>query len=268
VIKRGFWLLTFIVCVYAAWSAMRTGGHDFPEDWCKNCHTFAPVKGDSRSRMMNAPVSTLCGRCHDRAKNLFSHPVEMTPTGVELPADLPLSWDGKFTCSTCHDVHSSPPSVWEGTWKYLRRLVVGRAFCEACHRRGVVGPSGHAQVLTAAHMVFDGKGMERVDNISLLCLSCHDGSVGKSVQVRTGSFRHGFRPEDSAQELSHPVGVNYRRAMMKRGGLHPPEKIDKRIMLVNGRVSCVSCHDMSSREHNLLTVPIQGSKLCLECHDK
>lgn len=263
--RRIFWLLTFIACAFVAWSLQRTGVHDFAADQCGDCHAVAPVKGDPRSREMKAPVSVLCGGCHQRPENAISHPVEIAPDRAALPADFPLSWDGKLTCSTCHNIHAG-----EGLRSSLRRSG-GRAFCEACHRRGVVergSPYGHSQVLTSAHMEFDDKQAGRVDTISAMCLGCHDGTIGKDTPVRVGSFRHGVRPEESAQELSHPIGVNYRRAMTRRGGLHPPEGIDERIRLVNGKVGCVSCHDMYSRERKLLTVSNDRAGLCLACHDK
>ena len=266
--SRVLWTLAFIVCAYAAWSALRAGVHDFSEDRCDDCHVSAPVKGDPLSRVMKAPVSELCGGCHK--ENALSHPIELVPAGIALPADLPLSWDGKLTCSTCHDIHASSSPAGESPRRSLGRAG-GRAFCEACHRSGVVEPeraSGHTRVLTSAHMEFNAGQSGRIDALSALCLGCHDGTVGPSAAVKIGSFRHGVRPADSAQELSHPIGINYRGAMTRRGGLHPPENLDRRIKLVNGRVGCASCHDMYSRERKLLAVANERAGLCLACHDK
>ncbi|MDH4163676.1 MAG: cytochrome c3 family protein [Nitrospirota bacterium] len=263
-------LLLLAACAVAAWSALRNEVHDFPEDRCGDCHAASPVKGDPQARVMKAPLSELCSRCHHRPDNTVSHPVDFTPLSGVFPADLPLSWDGKLTCSTCHDIHATSAQAGEGPVPSLRRSG-GRAFCEACHSRGAGAPdapSGHAQVLTTAHMEYDAMQTGRIDAVSSACLSCHDGSIGAPATVRIGSFRHGIRTGDTAQELSHPVGVSYRRAMLRRGGLRPPETLDRRIRLVNGKVSCASCHNMFSREARLLTVANNRSGLCLECHDK
>lgn len=258
--------------VHLASSAFQKGGHDFTEEQCRECHSYAPVKGDSRARMMNRPISVLCEGCHKRRKDdTLSHPVEMRPMDVTPPADLPLSWDGKVTCSTCHDIHAASSISTPAKEHYLRRAG-GRAFCESCHNAGVATAaerSRHSQSLSVAHMDGLEETAGRADNISLICLSCHDGSTGPNANVQIGKFGHGAGGDSAATELSHPVGVNYRKAMLRRGGLHPPEQLDRKIRLVKGRVSCVSCHDIYySRQQMLLAVPARGASLCLECHDK
>ncbi|MDH4161903.1 MAG: cytochrome c3 family protein [Nitrospirota bacterium] len=260
--------LLFLAIAGSLWSSLRTGVHDFTGDRCGDCHAVAPVKGDPRAAIMKAPISELCGRCHRREDTILSHPVEMIPLDAVVPRDLPLSWDGKMTCSTCHDMHATAPLAGEGLRRLLRRPVDGRAFCEVCHNHGVLASQDgarHSQRLAAAHLRTSGRQNVRTDRVSSFCMECHDGTTGQLVAVKNGSCRR-VSGADSPQDRSHPVGINYRAAMAKRGGLHAPEEIVAKIKLVNGRVSCISCHDLYSRNSKLLAAT--PTNLCTTCHDK
>ena len=265
-----FWVLIILAGIAVVSSALRTGDHEFTEQQCPDCHSYTPVKGDPHAKIMKAPISELCGRCHKRPENMLSHPVEIKPEAASLPADLPLSWDGKMTCSTCHDIHATPSPSLDGSWLSLRRESTGRVFCEACHRDGVAkteSVSGHARTLTTAHMEFDGKQKGQIDTVSEFCMECHDSSIAQDASVKFESSSHGAGAMGSAQD-SHPVGIKYRTAMAKNGGLRPRESLDPKIKLVSGRISCISCHDLYSREPMKLTMTTAGAALCLNCHDK
>jgi predicted CXXCH cytochrome family protein len=67
---------------------------------------------------------------------------------------------------------------------------------------------------------------------------------------------------------SHPVGVDYMLARARRGGLLPVGALNPAIKLIEGKVSCNSCHDPYSKERKQLVMSMSGSKLCLSCHDK
>ncbi len=259
-----------ICCIVAAFvvhSALKQNGHEFTENQCADCHASTPVKNDRSTLTLVAPVGTLCARCHDSKNDYLSHPVDMSPAHVTLPADLPLSGEGKMTCVTCHNIHASAPSNYEGTWYYLRRDLTGRSFCASCHPGGNVTTAGqksdHTQTMGVAHMKYtEGQG-GLIDNISMACLSCHDGSLGGRDDVKVGVFSHGYDPQ-----ASHPIGVKYRRAVRSKGGLRPIGQLNKKVLLVDGMVGCASCHDPYSTEKKKLVVNNDRAQLCLECHDK
>lgn len=175
-----------------------------------------------------------------------------------------------MTCSTCHDIHASPPPG-SLQWSFLRRQTVGRSMCIACHAGGAESAMAmnHSQVIGTAHMKYEqqAKGA-RVDYVSMACLSCHDGSLNTADDVRIGTWKHGSAISRFDPQGSHPIGVKYMRAMRKRGGLHPAERLDPAVKLVDGRVSCRSCHDLYSKQPKLLVMSNVGSRLCLACHDK
>lgn len=264
----------FLLSGGAAYTLLQNPAHDFSEQQCPDCHATTPVKGKRETLRMKASIEYLCGRCHSRhIENSLSHPVEMAPVTAIPPADLPLSWDGKMTCSTCHDIHASSDESGTLGRKFLRRKATGAEFCSACHVQDakLAGKNGHSYGMGIAHMKYsaDARG-GRIDAVSQMCLSCHDGSLGKSsdVQIKSGSWSHGssFSPYDP--QGSHPIGIRYRSAFTKRGGLRPVGMLDPVIKLIDGKVGCRSCHDPFSKERNHLVMSNSGSRLCLACHDK
>lgn len=97
-------------------------------------------------------------------------------------------------------------------------------------------------------------GSVQYDVESLSCLTCHDGSIGPMAHYSVG--------EAKAIGNSHRIGQQY---VFKPGLSLSPARSG--VVLVNGRVSCISCHDMA-KPGNHLAVDMKGSALCLTCHRK
>lgn len=254
------------VTVYALWK----GPHTFDRAECTNCHAEDPVKGDPR--FLRAPESLLCMRCHDELKETVSHPVDIEPANVRVPSDMPLAKDGTITCSTCHDIHGRYKDPFGNKTHFLRRMVTGVRFCIVCHKEEdiLAGKMGHTIALERIHYkpkyyVFDGS--LSVDPVSAECLSCHDGSIGSRSDVGVGYWRHSidFIQQDRG---IHPIGVNYRMAALRNTKLRPPEMLPSEIKLVDGKVSCISCHDPYSSRPMQLSMDNRGSRLCGSCHFK
>lgn len=107
---------------------------------------------------------------------------------------------------------------------------------------------------------------------SLVCLSCHDGTVARDVYAgahgTTWSDRSagGIAPGRS-RVVNHPVGVAYpdgkpgyaSSAAVTRGG---------RLKLPDGRIQCTTCHDPHNtrRIPGMLVESNERSRLCLTCH--
>ncbi len=272
--KAGYLLMLLLIAAVTgvAYTMLKATPHEFTGSECGNCHAAAPVRGIRESLRMKAPVSVLCGECHRDMTKFVSHPVEISPAGIELPSDLPLSWDGKMTCSTCHDIHATPHTVFSSRTGLLRRPGGGKYLCSACHAlsgSASARSNGHSSVMTKAHMKYiPGMKGAYIDEISKECLSCHDGSVSSSDIVVEGSWRHGSALTRYDPQGNHPMGVKYRRSKVHSGELRPPETLDPVIKLINGRVGCCSCHNPFSREPKMLVMSNNGGRLCLSCHDK
>ncbi|UCF33999.1 MAG: hypothetical protein JSV78_01575 [Phycisphaerales bacterium] len=211
---------------------------------------------------------------------ISNHPVNVLPSqAVSIPADWPLSNEGAITCLTCH---VRLPSMRGDGARYLRdgevRATDAKAYCARCHATdGADARSAmHWIALDRAHYYRDDtqrcydRGApfgSALDAESRRCLSCHDGvTAGDSINptsINEGST-HIWDPK-----RSHPVGVLFPRAgargcevSFRSVALLPPE-----VRLPEGKVSCVSCHDLYARDRHLLSVPIEGSALCFACHD-
>ena len=142
---------------------------------------------------------------------------------------LPLDPSGRIVCITCHDCVA-------GTCR-LRRT--SPELCRECHdcKRGM------ACILSTAHI----GGSQDILNLSLNnCLGCHDGSVAKDIGT------HG-----------HPTNALY---LTSRRGLN--RLTDKKIVLVEGRITCLSCHNPYGTKKGKLVKSNEGSRLCLTCHRK
>jgi predicted CXXCH cytochrome family protein len=113
------------------------------------------------------------------------------------------------------------------------------------------------------------------EGASKLCLSCHDGvtaidSYGSnSGTVTMPPWRPTFIGTDLTND--HPIGIQY----------PPPDDLpgyhDKttftgvRVVTIGGvdRVECTSCHDPHNNSlGGFLRQTMDGSALCMECHDK
>ena len=89
------------------------------------------------------------------------------------------------------------------------------------------------------------------------CLGCHDGTIGSTVTLSTmiGNFLG-----------SHPVNRDY-PPVGKSASYAPVEMVNSAgIRLVNGQVTCITCHNLKNQGKYHLAVTIDGSDLCFKCH--
>ena len=206
---------------------------------------------------------------------ISNHPVRVVPTtAVSIPTGWPLDDRGAITCLTCH---VEIPAGMGGSDPRLRRVESQEAlpgrFCATCHHQSAPrnDRSVHRLALGVAHV---GSGSANLitggplDSHSLQCLSCHDGaSATDSANMTPGTPQRGYL---DGEHHNHPVGVRYQRPSRAKDAspLHPASLLPRQVNLPDGKVSCISCHNLYAGSRYLLTVPIQGSRLCLTCHDR
>jgi len=205
--------------------------------------------------LLTASQEVLCSKCHPAATKV-SHPSGFQPK--TKPGDAyPLDWKGDLTCSTCHDVHSKRPGL-------MRGAKSGKDLCFACHDGEFFRKmrDGGASLMVG-HLSKGIDGNPTLDNYSRQCMECHGRSGDPRLATlvdRNGVARHASR------SVNHPVGVNYQKAT-SFGGYRPRNIVERKLLLPNGLVSCVSCHQGYMKEHGKLVVTRAESKLCYECHD-
>lgn len=250
----------------SAFGVPTAGPHGFTPEECARCHSPVPADGQSRPFPMTAPVAVLCKKCHTFGMESFSHPVGFRPQRSDMPPDFPLSYDGTFTCSTCHDFHSETWSTSGFRLYNLRgRGKYGQGdFCAKCHEKK---PFSHETLLTAHMKKRLPAANPSIDEISAQCLACHDGFNAKAAGVSIASPRpFCFCPEE---KTGHSIGVDYESARGKTHELKPAGSLRAAVKLFDGKVGCGSCHDPYSKNRKMLVVPMTDkNNLCVECHIK
>ena len=123
---------------------------------------------------------------------------------------------------------------------------------------------------------------------SVLCLSCHDGTVaidsfgGQSGSVTMGDINAGAVVDNDLTD-DHPISITYNNGGTILGS--EMRATDYSItfgnsdsgttadLIESGKVQCASCHDVhntqaTNTDQYLLRVDNDGSGLCLACHAK
>ena len=121
----------------------------------------------------------------------------------------------------------------------------------------------YGTIVKASIVRVDGNQVGTLDSFSAGCVTCHDGIVSRKDIL---NFRND--PETRMQMISgkHPIGMNYERYAARRDTLKKVEELNPRLVLVGGKVSCVTCHDPLNSEKNHLAMGREGNDLCMECH--
>ena len=134
-----------------------------------------------------------------------------------------------------------------------------------------------------------------VGSVSLLCLSCHDGSIAvnsygnaaqpaSSVSTGTTTIAAGYQiGKDQYVGNHHPIGFNYdavsavdTEIRSADSALMTPATLVRDHLFGDGSgtnttLECASCHSVHNKGNSgerLLWRSDQNSELCLTCHDK
>lgn len=105
-------------------------------------------------------------------------------------------------------------------------------------------------------------------NVSVVCLSCHDGVTGR--ENRAGRMR-GVGNHHTDLYCGHPISVAYGSfAASSLGGFATAAALSDFTLMYQGRVECVSCHDV--HQDTLAPSMLRGEQgitaLCLACHPR
>lgn len=159
--------------------------------------------------------------------------------------------------------------------------------CNVCHTphdaTSGLQPLWDHQVSTATYTAYGttlaGTSISSIDGVSLLCLSCHDGTIALANYggVTSGTTTIASTA-NKGTDLSddHPVSVTYDETLAGMntsttsfgGGGTIATYLD------SGKVQCSTCHDVHDSTGEavastpLLRNTLASSGLCLVCHDK
>jgi predicted CXXCH cytochrome family protein len=204
--------------------------------------------------------------------------VRLSVVFVTVLAGVAISQDMSKVANTSHNLNTV--DVW-GV------VVPQNQVCLPCHtphnaRRDEDGESRVLWNHALTEQTFEvyttqaGHRGEQPKGVSKLCLSCHDGATAIDSFGNNDTFNNvriaAGRPSNLGTDLrdDHPIGVQY-----------PPPDLtgynDKstfkgvKVVTVNGvdQVECTSCHDPHDNSlGKFLRQTLDGSAICLECHDK
>lgn len=111
----------------------------------------------------------------------------------------------------------------------------------------------------------DGAG---VDQLSVDCLGCHDGSRASNVTINLKNDPFKRYGTGAGGNSDHPIGMDYARYVSRGGNDYKPIFGKSKMVLVDGKVGCLTCHDPSNQERGHLVMSDRGGDLCLSCHGK
>ena len=169
-------------------------------------------------------------------------------------------WAGEI-CNVCHTPHNGNGSTNAPLWD---RVTTGTATF------GLYTGTGGSLDAT----------ITQPSGLSLLCLSCHDGTVAldnSGVNTDTmATIDSGNSAANFGTDLSddHPISFTFDTALETADGeLNDPTRAPVAALLIGGAqgtVECASCHDVHNTaiQASLLVMSNANSDLCLVCHDK
>lgn len=157
-------------------------------------------------------------------------------------------------------------------------------FCHTPHQSQPYAPLWNRNDPGSLYILYNSSSSQAApgqpDGSSILCLSCHDGTIALgNVLSRTSeiSFAGGvtLMPPGSSNLTTdladdHPVSFIYNAALAAADGqLKDPAVISHPVALEDGKVQCTSCHDPHNDIFgNFLVTTNRFSELCFKCHDR
>ncbi len=214
---------------------------------------------------------------------------DLRPTSLIAGVAIVMSAGTVSAGSILNSAHDQSSATWNTEGE----------ICIICHtpHNGDVNqdaPLWNHDVTTATHTMYSSGSLDgAIDPTptghSLLCLSCHDGTV--ALDSYGGKAGATYIPPNRSvgTDLSndHPISITYDDTTAGAdGALYPPSSTTgiiigtgadskegtlAEMMVPTGKVQCTSCHDVHNKFVQvapLLKISNAGSALCLTCHNK
>ncbi len=154
-------------------------------------------------------------------------------------------------------------------------------FCHTSHSSAPVAPLWNRKNSGAIYTLYNSSTLDakpgQPDGSSILCLSCHDGTValGNLISRQNVEFSHGITTMPGGKsnlttDLSddHPISFVYDAALSASDKeLLNPRDILMPVQLEKNKLQCTSCHNPHKDLYgNFLVSSNESSNLCLSCH--
>lgn len=156
-------------------------------------------------------------------------------------------------------------------------------FCHTPHNSNPIAPLWNRKHQGQTYTLYNSSTMQAIpgqpDGSSILCLSCHDGTVALG-NIISRKENISFGPTEvmpiGASRLTtdlrddHPISFYYDAALATADPqLKPPSAIALPVTLQERKLQCTSCHDPHKNMYNnFLVTSSQNSNLCNNCHQR
>jgi len=107
-----------------------------------------------------------------------------------------------------------------------------------------------------------------LDSFSADCVGCHDGVGASSIGLDLRNRPHDRTSRVTSFKSDHPIGMNYESYVGANRGYKPIMPHSNKMLFVNGKVGCLTCHNPLNPEKGHLVMSDRNSALCKTCHDK
>jgi predicted CXXCH cytochrome family protein len=156
-------------------------------------------------------------------------------------------------------------------------------FCHTPHNSRPVAPLWNRNDPALTYTLYTSSTLQALpgqpDGNSILCLSCHDGTVALGnvlSRPATINFSGGAFMPAGGSNLSkdlrndHPVSFTYDAALAAADGqIKPPASITPPVTLQSGKMQCTSCHDPHKNIYpDFMVANSLNSILCNSCHQR
>lgn len=110
--------------------------------------------------------------------------------------------------------------------------------------------------------------LSRTDAISTGCLSCHDEASEVPVTLNVRNNPSGGKWHRNSGDADHPIGMDYQSYVSANPRKYRPvfTGTSDKMVFVDGKVGCLTCHDPLNPERRHLAKDDRNSQLCFTCH--
>lgn len=186
---------------------------------------------------------------------------KLLPGGVAYGNKISFESLSESPCSYALQLQNSPYRE-----EFIARLASALDEKSASKQDSNVKPdNGFSRI---AYTVPKNAGYNDLDSFSRNCLSCHDGLAALEINVIYRNSPTGFESRNPDAKV-HPIGMDYERYVASNRSVFKPISMwSTKLILINGKVGCLTCHNPLNPERKHLVMSDVRSTLCLTCHDK
>ncbi len=152
-------------------------------------------------------------------------------------------------------------------------------FCHTPHNSTPRAPLWNKNAGGATYTLYNSSTLEAVpgqpDGTSILCLSCHDGTialgdvVSRTTQIAMTDVMSTKGNLTTDLSNDHPVSFTYNASLATADGELKSPPLSTVTLDHNSKLQCTSCHDPHKNTNTkFLLASKEYSALCLLCHDK